>query len=213
VSAADIVILALGVVAIGSGVMVVSTRQLVHAALWLVVSFGALAASYVVLAAEFVAWVQVLIYVGAVVVLLLFGIMLTRAPIGRSEDLDSGNRIVAIITAGATAVVLVTTLVRGFRDAYFPLKSRVGSGGTSVIGAGIFRTWVLPFEALSVLLLAALIGAIVLSRSDIGPRQAEPEPDPPRRPRVRTPGPLVRRKSRKADDEDTIVLARIDEEA
>jgi NADH-quinone oxidoreductase subunit J len=157
--------------------------------------------------------VQVLIYVGAVVVLLLFGIMLTRAPIGRSEDLDSGNRIVAIITAGATAVVLVTTLVRGFRDAYFPLKSRVGSGGTSVIGAGIFRTWVLPFEALSVLLLAALIGAIVLSRSDIGPRQAEPEPDPPRRPRVRTPGPLVRRKSRKADDEDTIVLARIDEEA
>ena len=98
-TAADVVIVLLGVVAVGSGVLVVTTRQLVHAALWLVVSFGALAASYVVLAAEFVAWVQVLIYVGAVVVLLLFGIMLTRAPIGRSDDLDSGNRLVALVVA------------------------------------------------------------------------------------------------------------------
>jgi NADH-quinone oxidoreductase subunit J len=210
VTAADIVIVALGVVAVGSGIMVVSTRQLVHAALWLVVSFGALAASYVVLAAEFVAWVQVLIYVGAVVVLLLFGIMLTRAPIGRSEDLDSGNRIVALVTAVATAAVLVTTLVRGFHDAYFPLKARVGGGSSSTIGAALFRTWVLPFEALSVLLLAALIGAIVLSRSDIGPQQVEEDPEP--RPRSRTPGPLVRRRPR-GDDEDTIVLSRIDEEA
>src|SRR4051812_41339506 len=164
--------------------MVVSTRQLVHAALWLVVSFGALAASYVVLAAEFVAWVQVLIYVGAIVVLLLFGIMLTRAPIGRSEELDSGNRIVAIVIAAATAGVLVTTLVRGFRSAYFPLKDRVAGGSPATLGASLFRTWVLPFEALSVLLLAALIGAIVLSRTDIrgaGPAGDETDEPEPRR--------------------------------
>jgi NADH-quinone oxidoreductase subunit J len=212
VSTADIVIVLLGVVAVGSGVMVVGTRQLVHAALWLVVSFGSLAASYVVLAAEFVAWVQVLIYVGAVVVLLLFGVMLTRAPIGRSDDLDSGNRIVALVVAVATAAVLVTTLVRGFRDAYFPLKARVGSGSSATIGASLFRTWVLPFEALSVLLLAALIGAIVLSRSDIGPKGIEEDPEPPARPRRRGDGPLARRRTRGPDDEDTIVLARIDEE-
>jgi NADH-quinone oxidoreductase subunit J len=212
-SAADIVIAALGVVAVGSGVMVVSTRQLVHAALWLVVSFGSLAASYIVLAAEFVAWVQVLIYVGAIVVLLLFGIMLTRAPIGRSDDLDSGNRVVAIVVAVATAAVLVTTLVRGFRDAYFPLKARVGSGASGAIGASLFRTWVLPFEALSVLLLAALIGAIVLSRSDIGPQQAEDDPEPRERPRGRNGGPLARKRTRGTDAEDTIVLSRIDEEA
>jgi NADH-quinone oxidoreductase subunit J len=210
VSAADIVIAALGVVAVGSGVMVVSTRQIVHAALWLVVSFGALAASYVVLAAEFVAWVQVLIYVGAIVVLLLFGVMLTRAPIGRSADLDSGNRIVALVVAVATAAVLVTTLVRGFRDAYFPLKARVGSGSSGVIGASLFRTWVLPFEALSVLLLAALIGAIVLSRPDIGPKSSDEDVEPHARPRDRNVGP--RRRPRSTDDEDTIVLSRIDEE-
>ncbi|MDN3356006.1 NADH-quinone oxidoreductase subunit J [Actinomadura sp. DC4] len=211
-TAVDIVIAALGVVAVGSGIMVVSTRQLVHAALWLVVSFGALAASYVVLAAEFVAWVQVLIYVGAVVVLLLFGIMLTRAPIGRSDDLDSGNRIVALVVAVATAAVLVTTLARGFRDAYFPIKARVGSGSSGALGAALFRTWVLPFEALSVLLLAALIGAIVLSRSDIGPEAAVEDPEPSERPRPRVTPPLVRRRNRTADDEDTIVLSRIDED-
>ncbi|WP_246267279.1 NADH-quinone oxidoreductase subunit J family protein [Nonomuraea typhae] len=161
----EVVFLLLGAVAVGSALLVVTTRQLVHAALWLVVCFGALAGVYLVLTAEFVAWVQVLIYVGAVVVLLLFGIMLTRAPIGRSADLDSGNRVVAAVVALATAAILVTVVVDGFRTAYTPLKP--GEGAAGELGASVFRTWVLPFEALSVLLLAALIGAIVLSRTDI----------------------------------------------
>ena len=76
-----------------------------HAALWLVVTLGSLAGCYLLLAAEFVAWVQVLIYVGAVVVLLLFGLMLTRAPIGDSDDLDAppAQRVAAAVVAGATA--------------------------------------------------------------------------------------------------------------
>ncbi|MFI0452168.1 NADH-quinone oxidoreductase subunit J [Actinomadura sp. 6N118] len=166
-SGQEIVFTLLGIVAVGSGLLVVTTRQLVHAALWLVVSFGALAGGYLVLTAEFVAWVQVLIYVGAIVVLLLFGIMLTRAPIGQSMDLDSGNRWVAAGVAVATAAVLVSVLVMGFRDAHTPLKP--GGGSAEELGASVFRTWVLPFEVLSVLLLASLVGAIVLSRSDIGP--------------------------------------------
>jgi NADH-quinone oxidoreductase subunit J len=218
VTAADVVIVLLGVVAVGAGVLVVGTRQLVHAALWLVVSFGALAASYLVLAAEFVAWVQVLIYVGAVVVLLLFGIMLTRAPIGRSENLDSGNRIIALVVAVATGGVLVTTLVRGFRSAYVPIKDRVGSGSSHTLGGSLFQTWVLPFEALSVLLLAALIGAIVLSRTDIRGAGPEPQDDPePRRRPVAPRGTVARRlgvakRRTDPDDEDTIVLSRVDEE-
>nr|WP_240973688.1 NADH-quinone oxidoreductase subunit J [Nonomuraea sp. FMUSA5-5] len=164
----------LGAVAVGSALLVVTTRQLVHAALWLVVCFGALAGGYLVLTAEFVAWVQVLIYVGAVVVLMLFGIMLTRAPIGRSADLDSGNRLLAALVAVATAAILVTVVIDGFRTAYTPLTP--GRGAAKELGASVFATWVLPFEALSVLLLAALIGAIVLSRTDI-PGGAPPEPD------------------------------------
>lgn len=160
----EIVFCLLGVVMIAAGVLVVTTRQLVHAALWLVVCFGALAGCYLMLTAEFVAWVQVLIYVGAVVVLLLFGIMLTRAPIGAAADLDSGNRPAALVVALATAAVLVTVIVRGFRDAYAPLRD-TRAGGGSAMGAAIFRGWVLPFEVLSLLLLAALVGAIVISRA------------------------------------------------
>jgi NADH-quinone oxidoreductase subunit J len=167
----EIVFSLLGVVAVGSALLVVTTRQLVHAALWLVVSFGALAGGYLVLTAEFVAWVQVLIYVGAVVVLLLFGIMLTRAPIGRSAELDSANRWIALAVAVATAAVLITVLMIGFRGAYIELEPGGGSG--RALGGSLFRTWVLPFEVLSVLLLAALVGAIVLSRGDISDREVE----------------------------------------
>ncbi|MGH3558716.1 MAG: NADH-quinone oxidoreductase subunit J family protein, partial [Mycobacterium sp.] len=117
-SAAEVVFVALGVVTLGSAVLVVTTRQLVHAALWLVVTLGSVAGCYLVLTAELVAWVQVLIYVGGVVVLLVFGIMLTRAPIGRSDDLDSGNRAVAAVVAVATAAILVTVTVNGFATAY-----------------------------------------------------------------------------------------------
>ncbi|MFI6816937.1 NADH-quinone oxidoreductase subunit J [Nonomuraea sp. NPDC050328] len=173
----------LGVVAVGSALLVVTTRQLVHAALWLVVSFGALAGCYLVLTAEFVAWVQVLIYVGAVIVLLLFGIMLTRAPIGRSADLDSGNKKLAFVVALATAGVLVTVVIDGFRTAHTPLAP--GAGAAKELGTSVFRTWVLPFEALSVLLLAALIGAIVLSRTDI----RGTDPIPVRQAPSPTPGP------------------------
>lgn len=173
----EIVFLLLGAVMVGTALLVVLTKQLVHAALWLVVCFGALAGGYLVLTAEFVAWVQVLIYVGAVVVLLLFGIMLTRAPIGRSADLDSGNRLVAVLVSVATAAILITVVIDGFRTAYTPLTDRPGAA--KALGASVFRTWVLPFEALSVLLLAALIGAIVLSRTDIsGPAPAPAPPAP-----------------------------------
>ncbi len=161
-SAVEVVFVALGVVTLGSAVLVVATRQLVHAALWLVVTLGSVAGCYLVLTAELVAWVQVLIYVGGVVVLLVFGIMLTRAPIGRSGDLDSGNRAVAAVVAVAAAAILVTVTVSGFATAYSDLGARVGTA--NVLGAAIFRTWVLPFEVLSVLLLASLIAAIVLSR-------------------------------------------------
>src|SRR4029453_2407957 len=84
----DVLLAALGAVALGSGALVVTTRHVVRAGLWLVVTLGATAGLYLVPTPELVAWVQVLLYVGAVVVLLLFAVMLTRAPIGASDDLD-----------------------------------------------------------------------------------------------------------------------------
>ena len=155
----------LGVVALASGLLVVTTRQLVHAALWLVVCLGAVAGCYLLMSAEFVALVQLLIYVGAVVVLLLFGLMLTRAPIGRSDDLDAppGQRVLAAVVALGLAGVIVTSCVEAFSGERLPLGGEV-AGSSRAVGTAVFRHWVLPFEVLSVLLLAALVGAIVLSR-------------------------------------------------
>ncbi len=165
-SGAEVVFLLLGVVAVASALLVVSTSQLVHAALWLVVTLGSIAGMYLVLTVEFVAWVQVLIYVGAVVALLLFGLMLTRAPIGRSADLDNSHRWPALVAGLATAAALVALVVDGFRSAYIDLAAAgTAPGSAAATGATIFRSWVLPFEVLSVLLLAALVGAIVVSRS------------------------------------------------
>ncbi|MFF1543657.1 NADH-quinone oxidoreductase subunit J [Streptomyces sp. NPDC058291] len=159
----EIAFLLVGLVTFGAALVTVTTRQLVHAALWLVVALGGLAVEYLLLTAEFIAWVQVLIYVGSVVVLLLFGLMLTKAPIGRSPDADSGNRWVALAVAVAAAAALVWVVVDAFRATWIDL-SGPAAGSTEVTGASLFQNWVLPFEALSVLLLAALVGAIVLSR-------------------------------------------------
>ncbi|MFE3663451.1 NADH-quinone oxidoreductase subunit J [Streptomyces sp. NPDC059164] len=162
-SGVEIAFLLVGLVTLGAAVITVTTRQLVHAALWLVVALGGLAVEYLLLTAEFIAWVQVLIYVGSIVVLLLFGLMLTRAPIGRSPDADSGNRWAALGVALASGAALVWVVVDAFRTTWIDLDGPA-QGSTDVTGAFLFRNWVLPFEALSVLLLAALVGAIVLSR-------------------------------------------------
>ena len=153
----------LGAVSVGSALAVATSDSLVHCALWLVVALGALAGCYLLLAAEFVAWVQVLVYLGAVVVLLLFALMLTRAPTGAAAELAGAPRWTALVVAALTAGVLVVTCVVGFRDARIELRGD-DIGTARALGGSLFGAWVLPFEIVSVILLAALVGAIVVSR-------------------------------------------------
>ena len=161
---ADVLLLALGALAVGAGARVVGTTHLVRAGLWLVVTLAAIAGMYLVLGAELVAWVQVLLYVGAVVVLLLFAVMLTRAPIGSSQDMDRPRAAGAMI-GGAAGLGLGALLIDAFHWSYVP---KPPAGTAENIGTAVFRTWALPFEVLSMLLLAALVGAIVVSRPDRG---------------------------------------------
>lgn len=157
----NVVFWVLFVVAGLAGVFVVVSRNVVHAALYLVGVLGAVGALYLLLGAEFVGWVQVLIYVGAIVVLLLFGIMLTKAPIG-GLSLDNNQRPVALVVALATFAGLTWLIWRTFGNERLNLRPV----RTAAIGDSLFRNYVLPFEAVSVLLLAALVGAIVLARRD-----------------------------------------------
>jgi NADH-quinone oxidoreductase subunit J/NAD(P)H-quinone oxidoreductase subunit 6 len=166
-TAADLLLAAFGAVAVGAGALVVSTAHVVRAGLWLVVALAAIAGSYLVLGAELVAWVQVLLYVGAVVVLLLFAVMLTRAPIGASADLDRG-RWPGLLVGGGSGLGLAALLTSVYRWD----EVRHSTPGTAQrLGEQLFTAWVLPFEVVGVLLLAALVGAIVVSRPDIGAAQ------------------------------------------
>ena len=148
-----------------SAIAVVTARNVVHAALYLVVALLSVGATFLLLGAEFAGWVQILIYVGAIVILFLFGLMLTKAPIGR-DTLDNAHRWVALLVA----VGVFAGLVFLIQDA-FPLDDEpfeVFRSTTGGVGESMFRDFVLPFEAISFLLLAALIGAIVLARKDEG---------------------------------------------
>jgi NADH-quinone oxidoreductase subunit J len=163
-SAQEYAFLVLAVVASLSAIAVVTSTNVVHAALYLVVTLASVGGVYLLLGAEFVAWVQILIYVGAIVILFLFGLMLTKAPIGR-DTLDNQQRGLGAVVAFGVFAGLVFLIQEAFpvQDAR---AFATAQGTTDVVGEAIFRSYVLPFEAVSFLLLAALIGAIVLARKD-----------------------------------------------
>lgn len=145
---------------------VVTVKNVVHAALWLVIVLSGAAAQYLLLSAEFVAITQVLVYVGAVMVLFLFGTMLTRAKIGAEADLNNKNWGIAVPVSLLMLGVMVWVLVDGFGDERLPNPDQTSQVPIQVLSDDIFGPYLLPFWALSFVLLVAVIGAIVLARKD-----------------------------------------------
>jgi NADH-quinone oxidoreductase subunit J len=152
--AASMIVAALGMV---------RTQNLVHAALYLIVVLAGAAAQFILLGAEFVAWVQVLVYIGAVAVLFLFGIMVTRAPMRADEPMDNDLKWPGAAAALFLAAVLSGLLWDAFDDTEIVLEAPTR---TVEVGHSIFRTYLVPFEVAGMLLLAALIGAVVMARRD-----------------------------------------------
>ena len=145
-----------------SALGVVTTKNVVHAALYLVIVLAGGAAQFILLGQEFVAWVQVLVYIGAVIVLFLFGIMLTRADAPREtlgNDLRWPAAAAALFLAGILGGLFVHTFHGTEVDIQRPIR-------TSEVTNAIFRVYIIPFEVVGVLLLGALIGAVVLARRD-----------------------------------------------
>ena len=169
---ANVVFAVMAVFMIAAAIRVVTTKNVVHAALWLVIVLGGVGVNYILLQAEFVAITQFLVYLGAMIVLFLFGIMLTRAPLGVSDDLNNNQRYVGIAAGGLLLVVVGYALIETFGDdkldfrAYENLAEANTNGRTQAVADTIFGQYLIPFEMISVLLLAALIGAIVLARRD-----------------------------------------------
>jgi NADH:ubiquinone oxidoreductase subunit 6 (subunit J) len=146
----------IGATTVASALMVAAVRNLVHAVLFLVLTFVGVAGIYVVLSADFVAVAQILIYAGAISVLLVFAIMLSPAG-------DRRNSAPAFILAGLVLAVITFVVY----DTDWQLSGRGEFATTAAsLGREFFTPYVVPFEVASVLLVVAMIGAIVLTRED-----------------------------------------------
>ncbi len=152
------------VIMIVGALRVVTSSNVVHAALWLVTVLAGAAGQYILLSAEFVAVTQVLVYIGAVMVLFLFGTMLTRAKLGEDPELNNKSWMLGIPVALLLLGTMTYALIDSFGDEKLPTNSEVIS--TQVISDQVFGPYLIPFWALSFVLLVATIGAIVLARKD-----------------------------------------------
>jgi NADH-quinone oxidoreductase subunit J len=144
---------------LGGGLGVVTARNVAHAALFLLMSLAAVAGVFVLLVAEFLALVQVLIYGGAIIIVLLFALMLTRLD-EFSRVRDNPQRPLAILAALAVAGALAAAFVSDR-----PATQEIRGQGLEALGSDLFTNWVVPFEIASLVLLVALIGAVLLARA------------------------------------------------
>lgn len=149
---------------LGGGLGVVSSRNLFHSALFLVLSFAGVVGYYVQLDAGFLAAVQLLIYIGAIAILILFAIMLSRGLMAQRQSQRNEQWWIAALVTLLTFVVLVVVL----QQVDWPVADSQALAAPSVaisqLGQDLLGPYVIPFEVASVLLLVALVGAVILAR-------------------------------------------------
>ena len=169
-----IIFLVLSAFTLLAGIMVVTVKNSIHSALWLIASFFTVAAMYLLMEAEFLAIVQVLIYVGAISILILFAIMLTRHVTGEGiRQLYQRWWIALLVAAALFGLLIAPTVVNNSWNTVPPsAPDQVATISSSVqIGTAFMREYLLPFEIASVLLLVALIGAIVIAYEERSARR------------------------------------------
>lgn len=161
-SAAALGLGSLAVVVLGASLGVVLARNLFHSVLWLALALVGTAGLFLLLHAEFLAAVQVLLYAGGVVTIVVFAIMLTERLIGSSIAQTNRGILAGAVAAAAVFVGLAGTILRAAR----PMPAPAASLTTATLGRAVLTEWVLAFEVLGLLLLAALLGALYLARTE-----------------------------------------------
>jgi NADH:ubiquinone oxidoreductase subunit 6 (subunit J) len=153
----------LAITAAGSAMMVVTLKNIFHSALFLVLAFFSIAGLYVILNAEFLAAVQVLIYVGAITILMIFAIMLTHQLFSKSLRQVNEQVIPASLIVLVFFALSIFTLVK---TAWPVSAGQLPSDRIFEMGRLLMSDYVIPFEVVSIVLLVALIGAIIIARRD-----------------------------------------------
>jgi NADH-quinone oxidoreductase subunit J len=160
----DILFFVLAEILIGSGLLVVTMRDIIRCGLAMIVCFGALAGIYVVAGAPLVAAAQVLVYIGAISVLILFAIMLTQTKAAPTRLVFQTQSVAAGVAAVILAIIIALTV--GATD-WGAVGARIHTA-TRDLAAVLFADYVLPFEIVSVLLLAAVVGGVFLAKQEEG---------------------------------------------
>jgi NADH-quinone oxidoreductase subunit J len=153
----------LSVLLVGSALAVVLSKNLFHAVLWLALALTGTAGVFLLLNAEFIAAVQLLLYAGGVITVVVFAIVVTERLVG--ERLSQTNRGVAsgaLVAAGLLAIIVNTLMQRQLPSTPLPQLSDL----TRLVGKQVLTTYVLPFELLALLMLAAMLGAIYFARPE-----------------------------------------------
>lgn len=154
---------AMALIILGSAVMVVSLRNLFHCLLFMALCFVGIAGLYLLLAADFLAAVQVLVYVGAIAVLIMFALMMTHRVMS-GEITQSLNQW--WLAPFPVALGLFFAIHRVFVKYPWAFAPQEAQPTTGIIGRELMTRWVLPFELASIVLLVAIVGAIVLAKED-----------------------------------------------
>ncbi len=155
---------------LGSAIMTITRRNVVHAAIWLISALVGVAGIFLLRGAEFLAGVQVIVYIGGIMVLFLFVIMLVPIENEAAQRRFSNQKWPAVVCAGAVCAMLAVIVVRGVGALDHPgMAAPLGPGSitenSEQVGDVLFRQYLLPFELASILLLVAIIGAIVMSKT------------------------------------------------
>jgi NADH:ubiquinone oxidoreductase subunit 6 (subunit J) len=158
----DVLFVVLAGILLGSALLVVTLRDIIRCGIAMVVAFGALAGIYVMLGAPLVAAAQVLVYIGAIAVLILFAVMLTQAKNAPARLVFQTQAIPAALAAGVIAVVVALSVVS---TDWGDVSARLATA-TDALARLLFNEYILPFEVVSVLLLAAVIGGVFLAKRE-----------------------------------------------
>ncbi|MFA5536083.1 MAG: NADH-quinone oxidoreductase subunit J [Bacillota bacterium] len=148
-------------VTILAALAVVSLKNLIHSALWLVAAFVGVAATYLMLEAEFLAAVQVLVYAGAISILIVFGVMLTRRGDIRESNLFTRYRVSGGVISLGLLVVVVSSIMK---SKWIISREIVPENNVGLLAQNLLGQYVIPFEVAAILLLVALVGAIIIAK-------------------------------------------------
>lgn len=163
----DIIFYILSTITLGSAALTVLSKNPIHSALWLVVSFFSLAGHYILLNAQFLGMVHIMVYSGAIMILMLFTIMLMNLNISHEVQKPFVTKLIATVAFCLIGILLLTVAMRGIETYELQYAAtELDFQSVNVLGSVLMNDYVLPFEMIAILLLLAMIGAVLISKKD-----------------------------------------------